>query len=43
MTILITGGTGTLGTQVVRRLAHRGLKVRATQRAVIEDRAARSE
>jgi uncharacterized protein YbjT (DUF2867 family) len=34
MTILITGGTGTLGTQVVRRLAQRGLKVRVLTRDV---------
>lgn len=32
MTILITGGTGTLGTQVVRRLADRGLRVRVLTR-----------
>jgi NADH dehydrogenase len=32
MTILIAGGTGTLGTQIVRRLTARGLKVRVLTR-----------
>jgi uncharacterized protein YbjT (DUF2867 family) len=34
MTILIAGGTGTLGTQLVRRLTDRGLKVRVLTRDV---------
>jgi uncharacterized protein YbjT (DUF2867 family) len=34
MTILIAGGTGTLGTQIVRRLTGRGLKVRVLTREV---------